>query len=76
MKILLEKINKKINEIIWTFASTGIILVILAILAALNDFMLRLIVGLMILLVAYTFLNISLKFYFLKKDIENHFKIK
>jgi hypothetical protein len=73
MKILIEAIIKKLNEIIWTFASTGVILVVLAILAAWNDFMLRLIVGLMVLLIAYAFLNVSLKFWFLKKDIEKHF---
>ncbi len=72
---LFKKINKKIKKVIWSFISTGIILILLAILIAWTDFILRLIVALFVLLVAYTFIFAGYKLWTVKGEIEKHFKI-
>ncbi len=73
---LFKEINKKINGIIWSFITTGIILIMLAILIAWTDFILRLIVALFVLLVAYTFIYAGYKLWAVKSEIEKHFKLK
>lgn len=74
MENLFRKINKKINGFIWSLVSTGIILTLLAILIVWTDFVLRLVFGLFVLVVAYTFLYSGYKLWTLKKEIEKHFK--
>lgn len=54
--------------------STGIILTLLAILIVWTDFMLRLTFGLIVLVLAYTFLYGGYKVWTLKREIEKHFK--
>ncbi len=71
---LFKEIHKKINGIIWSLISTGIILVLLAILVVWTDFMLRLVFGLMILVIAYIFIYGGYKAWHIKKEIEKHFK--
>jgi len=71
---LFKEINKKIDGIIWIFASSGIILLMLAILIVWTEFVLRLVVGLFVMVIAYAFLHASYKAWALKKDIEKHFK--
>ena len=72
---LFKEINKKFNGIILSAISTGIILVLLAILIVWTDFLLRLVVGLMVLFIAYIFLYTGFKFWAIKKEIEKHFKL-
>ena len=72
----LNKVNKKINSLIWTYISTGIIMVLLAVLVAWTDFMLRLTCAMIILVVAYTFIYAGYKLWELKKDLKEYFKIK
>lgn len=72
---LFKEINKKINGVIWSFFSTGVILIILAILIAWTEIILRLIVALFVLLVAYTFIFAGLKLRTVKGEIKKHFKI-
>jgi len=73
---LFKSINKKLNGMIWSLASTGIVILLLAILVVWTDFMVRLVVGLIILLVSYTFLYAAYKIWRLKREIEKHFKLK
>jgi hypothetical protein len=72
---LYKSLNKKINGLIWSFISTGIILIILSILIVWTDFMLRLVMGLLVLVIAYAFLYAGFRLKALKKEIEKHFKI-
>jgi type IV secretory pathway VirB3-like protein len=72
---LFKQINKKINGVAWSFVATGIILILLAILIAWTDFILRLIVALFVLLVAYTLIFAGYKLWSVKTEIEKHFKI-
>ena len=76
MHNLFKEINKKINGIIWSFFSTGIILILLAILVVWTDFVLQLICAMFILLVAYIFIYTGYKLWTVKKSIEKHFKLK
>ena len=71
---LFKSIHKKINGIIWSLLSTGIVLLMLSVLIVWTDFMLRLVVGLFILVIAYVFLYSGYKLYILQKDIKDHFK--
>ena len=75
MITLFKEINKKINGLIWSFISTGIILMLLAVLIVWTDFMLRLTVGLLVLVIAYAFIYGGYKIWTVKKEIEKHFKI-
>jgi len=68
----LNKVNKKINSLIWTYISTGIIMVLLAVLVAWTDFMLRLTCAMIILVVAYTFIYAGYKLWELKKDLKEY----
>lgn len=70
-----KKINQRINGLIWSLISTGIILVLLAILIVWTDFVLRLVFGLMVLLIAYVFIYSGYKIWLLKREIEKHFKL-
>lgn len=72
---LFKEINKKINGIIWSLVSTGVILIFLAILIVWTDFMLRLVFGLLVLVIAWVFLYGGYKIWSLKKEIEKHFKL-
>lgn len=73
---LLNKVNKKINSLIWTYISAGVVLALLAVLVAWTDFMLRLTCAMIILVLAYTFVYAGYKLWQLKKDLKEYFKIK
>ena len=74
MEHLFRQINKKINGVIWSLVSTGIILLILAILIVWTDFMLRLVFGMIVLVIAYVFLYSGYKIWTLRSEIKKHFK--
>ena len=76
MMNLFKQINHKLNGLIWSLASTGIVILLLSVLVVWTTFMVRLIVGLFILVVAYAFLYAAYKLWCLKKEIEKHFKLK
>ncbi len=74
MENLFKKINKKINHLIWSLFSTGIIILVLAILIIWTEFLLRIIFGIITLVVAYMFMYMAYKLWHLKRDIKNHFR--
>jgi ABC-type bacteriocin/lantibiotic exporter with double-glycine peptidase domain len=74
METLFKKINQKINGAIWSLISSGVLLIMLAILIAWTDFILRLLVSLFVLLIAYIFIYIGYKLKSVKKEITKHFK--
>lgn len=74
MQNLIKQINKKINGIIWSLITTGVILLMLAVLIVWTDFILRLVFGMFVLVLAYAFLYGAYKIWAIKRDIENHFK--
>ena len=74
MHNLFKEVNKKINGFIWSFVSTGIIMLLLACLFMLDVLVLQLTGAMVILLIAYIFLYTGYKLWTLKKSIEKHFK--
>lgn len=72
---LFTGIKNKLNGIMWTLLSTGLLMLILAVLIVWTDFMLRLVFGMFFLLIAYSFIYGAYKLHTIKKDIERHFKI-
>ena len=75
MLTLLKNINHKINGLIWAAISTGIVLMMLAVLIVWTDFMLRLVMGLIVIIIAYAFLYAGYKLWALKRDITNRYEI-
>lgn len=75
MKNFINQTQRKINGIIWTLVSTGVILLLLAVLIVWTDFFLRLVMGLLVIVVAYAFFYGAYKIWSLKKDVEKFFKL-
>lgn len=75
MNAFLKQIKRKINGVIWTLLSTGAVLLLLAILIAWTEFMVRLVIGLFVLIIAYVFFYLGYKLWLLKKALEKHFKL-
>lgn len=69
---LVKEVNKKINGIIWSFVSTGVVLLMLAVLIVWTDFMLKLVVGLMVVIIGGSFIYSGYKIWTLKKEIDKH----
>jgi hypothetical protein len=76
MKNLLSHIGGKINGLVWTLVSTGIFMLILGVLIVWTEFVLRLLVGLFAIVIAYVFFYGAYKIWHMKKEIEKFVKLK
>jgi len=79
MKNLFSAIEKKLNGIIWTLILTGLFLLILGVLIVWTDFVVRLLIGLLVIVVAYVFFYGGIKAWGVKREVEKFlkfFKIK
>ena len=74
MMHLFKEIIHRVNGLIWSLLGTGIILLLLGVLVAWTDFVLRLVFALMIITVSYVFIYGAYKLWSIKKEIEKHFK--
>lgn len=74
MKNLFNVIEKKVNGIIFTGISTGIFLLMLGVLIVWTDFILRLLIGLLVIAVAYMFFYGAFKIWSLKKETKKFLK--
>jgi len=74
MQDLFKRIKRKINGTVVNFIVTGVILLIAAILIVWTDFFLRLVIGLLVVTVAYLFFYLAYKTWWLKKEIEKFLK--
>lgn len=74
MKNLFKEIDRKINEVVLTLITTGLFLLILSVLVVWTDFVLELLIGLIILSVAYIFFYLAYKFWLIKKTINKFIK--
>jgi len=72
---LFKKIKKKINHTIISFISLGLILVFLGILIVWTDFVLKLVVGLFVLIVAYAFFHLAYRIWWIKNEVEKYWKL-
>lgn len=75
MQNLLKKIKRKIDGVIINLICTGAILVILAVLIVWTDFVLQLVIGLFVVVVAYVFFYLAYKIWWLKREVEKYFKL-
>ena len=75
MQTFLKLIKRKVSGAIWTLISTGVILLLLGILIVWTDFILRLIIGLLAMVIAYAFFYSAYKIWALKKEVEKYFKL-
>lgn len=76
MMNLFKQINQKINGIIWSFVSTGFLLIVLSILIIWYPITLRVLVGVFVLAMACTFIYSGYKVWAIRKEIEKHLGIK
>ncbi len=75
MQNLFKQIKATINGTIIQFVVAGVILVIAAILIVWTNFFLRLVMGILVLIIAYMFFYLAYKTWWLKKEIEKHLKL-
>jgi hypothetical protein len=75
MMELIKRLDRRINNVVFALIGNGFILLILGILIVWTDFVLRLTVGIMVLMVAYMFFYVSHKLWSIKDDIKKHFKL-
>jgi ABC-type bacteriocin/lantibiotic exporter with double-glycine peptidase domain len=71
----MKQIRKKINGFIFHLVLSGVITLLLGIMIVWTDFLLRLVVGLFIIVIAYSFFYGAYKIWWLKKEVEKHFKL-
>lgn len=76
MKTFITLIKKKINGVIASMIATGVVLLILAVLIVWTDFVLRLIVGLAVIIMAFGFFFGACKIWSLKREVEKYLGIK
>ncbi|MDD5527796.1 MAG: hypothetical protein PHO56_02350 [Patescibacteria group bacterium] len=67
-------VDKKLNHLAWVLVANGIVLLILGVLIVWTDFMLRLVMGLMAVIVAYVFLYSAYKIWHLKGMLDKYIK--
>jgi len=75
MQNLFKQIKATINGTIIHFIASGVILVIAAVLIVWTDFFLRLVIGLLVIIVAYMFFYLAYKTWWLKREIEKYLKL-
>lgn len=64
-----------INGAIIHFIASGLVLAMAAVLIVWTDFFLRLVIGLLVIIVAYMFFYLAYKIWKIKKEIEKYFKL-
>lgn len=75
MQNLIKKIKSKVNHTIISLISLGLILVLLGILIVWTDFVLRLVIGLFVLIVAFAFFHMAYRLWWIKREVEKYFKL-
>ena len=67
-------LDKKIKHLVLILVGNGIFLLILGVLIVWTDFMLRLVMGLVVIMIAYVFLYGAYKAWSLKKILDKYIK--
>lgn len=74
MEKISSLLDKKIKHLIWVLVGNGIFLLILGVLIVWTDFMLKLVMGLVVIMIAYVFLYGAYKVWSLKKIMDKYIK--
>jgi hypothetical protein len=67
-------VDKKLNRLAWVLVANGLILLVLAVLIVWTDFMLRLVMGLIAIIIAYVFIYSAYKLWHLKNILDKYIK--
>jgi xanthine/uracil permease len=73
MQHLFKKINKKISNLVFALASSGVVLLILAVFVFVSDFVTRLVMAIVVVIIGYLYLYAAFKLWCLKKEIDKFF---
>lgn len=76
MEKIIKAIRHKVNQVIWSLAIVGLLLLLLSFLTVWTDFMAKLVLGMVILLLAYAFLSTAYRLWRINQDLSNFWKIK
>lgn len=76
MNHFLKKLRRKIDNMAWTLTTTAIMMILLGILVVFFNFFTRLVFGFVIILLAMVFMYLADKFWWLKRELDQLFKIK
>jgi len=72
---IVKSIKTKLNGIVWTLTSTGIMLILLGTLTVFGGEILgRLAIGVFVFAIAYVFLYLAHKFWAIKKELDKFIK--
>ena len=74
MKAFKDIIDRKLSHMIRVLVFNGIVLLLLSILIVWTDFMVELVIGLVVISIAYVFLFGAYKLHRLKKHIDKYLK--
>jgi uncharacterized membrane protein len=66
--------DRKVRHLIWVLLGNGIFLLVLGVLIVWTDFMLKLVMGLVTIMIAYVFLYGAYKIWSLKKIVDKYIK--
>ncbi|HRH32832.1 MAG TPA: hypothetical protein PK720_01625 [bacterium] len=70
MQNILSIVKTKLSSLMWTFIVTGILLVLLAVISVWTDLLLRLLMGLTILLIAFSLFSVAHKIHSIRKHLD------
>ncbi|HQB50949.1 MAG TPA: hypothetical protein PLT32_01885 [bacterium] len=76
MEKIFKAIRRKISQVALSLMIVGLLLLALSFLTVWTDFMAKLVLGMVILLLAYAFLSTAFRLWKINQDINNFWKIK
>ena len=74
MEKVSDLFDRKVKHMIWVLCGNGIFLLVLGVLIVWTDFMLKLVMGLVTIMIAYVFLYSAYKIWSLKKIVDKYLK--
>lgn len=76
MEKIFKAVRGGLNKMIVSLSVVGILLLILSFLTVWTEFMAKLVLGMVILLLAYAFLSMAYRLWKLSQDLNNFWKLK
>lgn len=74
MENIFKTMRKKMTNTIITLVSAGILMIILGVLIVWTNFVLKLIMGLLVLVIAYVFFYLAVRIWIFKRELDKFFK--
>ncbi|WKZ24728.1 MAG: hypothetical protein QY321_03885 [Patescibacteria group bacterium] len=70
MQNIITLIKQRLTDLMWIFIANGLFLLIMAVVVVWDTFLVRLLIGLIILLIAYSLFYVAYKIHSIRKMIE------